>query len=124
VRLVWSNSGRMSEDDLIDIDTMLWHAGDFGRYQCMLMFLFSVINVLSAFHYFGQTFISVVPEHRCKVSGVEDPRYIAAARCSYTVVQNETYRELPCPRSWSYNNSYGYVSIVQEVCAKFLDSNE
>lgn len=58
----------------IDIDSMLAKAGDFGRYQVFLMFLFSIVNIVSAFHYFSQTFISVVPEHWCNTSelhGVE-----------------------------------------------------
>ncbi|RZB40707.1 organic cation transporter protein, partial [Asbolus verrucosus] len=105
----------MSEYDLIDIDTMLSHAGDFERYQFILMFLFSVINVLSAFHYFGQTFISVVPGHKCKLSNKEDSQYIVAAQCSNTIFQNDTYYELPCTQGWTYNNSYGYTSIVEEL---------
>lgn len=116
------NSGvflfKMGEDDQIDIDTMLWHAGDFGRYQFILMFLFSVINFLSGFHYFGQTFISVVPEHKCRIS--EDKQFVVVNQCSQTVLLNDTYYETPCTEGWSYNNSYGYVSIVEEVRLFYL----
>ncbi|XP_044256798.1 organic cation transporter protein-like isoform X1 [Tribolium madens] len=105
----------MAEDDLINIDSMLAHAGDFGRYQCILMFLFSVINLLSAFHYFGQTFISIVPDHKCKMSVKEDPRFIATEQCSYTIFHKDIYQKIPCTQDWDYNNSYGYVSIVQEL---------
>ncbi|XP_046621484.1 organic cation transporter protein-like isoform X1 [Neodiprion virginianus] len=50
----------------VDVCSMLAHAGDFGRYQILLMVLFSLVNVLSAFHYFAQTFITIQPaDLRC-----------------------------------------------------------
>lgn len=45
-------------------DRMLRLAGDFGKCQLMLIFLFSFINILSAWHYYSQTIISITPEHR------------------------------------------------------------
>ena len=108
----------MVEDNVIDVDTMLWHVGDFGKYQCILMVLFSVINILSAFHYFGQTFIGVVPDYKCKLLLDEDPRYLEAGTCSYKIYQNESVQEIPCSNGWNYRNSYGYVSIVEEVCTQ------
>lgn len=54
------------DDENVDVETMLRHAGDFGRYQILLMVLFSLVNVLSAFHYFAQTFITTQPnDFRC-----------------------------------------------------------
>ena len=50
---------------------MLALSGDMGRYQYLMMALFSIINVLSSFHYFAQTFISIEPEHWCAGSGLE-----------------------------------------------------
>ena len=50
---------------------MLAQAGDFGRCQLLLLALFSINNILSAFHYFGQIFITVEPEHHCHIPGVD-----------------------------------------------------
>ncbi|KAK4872076.1 hypothetical protein RN001_016200 [Aquatica leii] len=100
--------------DMIDVDTMLWHVGDFGRYQYMLISLFSLINAFSAFHYFGQTFISLVPEHRCKNlnKNLTHTSYLA---CSTKIIHPNETIELPCVSGWDYNSTYGYISLIQEL---------
>lgn len=101
--------------DAINVDSMLWHVGDFGRYQYMLMFLFSVINALSAFHYFGQTFISLVPNFKCQLSNEENATSVTPLQCSKILTFSNETVEIPCNSGWEYNNTYNYVSLVQEV---------
>nr|CAD7444919.1 unnamed protein product [Timema bartmani] len=84
----------------MDVDDMLSHAGDFGRYQIFLMALFCIINVLSAFHYFSQTIISVVPEHRC--------------RDTDTLQEAENISLGNCVSGWDYNLTHGFQSIISE----------
>lgn len=91
-----------------DVDSMLAVSGDFSKYQFILLVLFSIINSLSAYHYFGQTFISVIPDYVCS-DKAED--VISVKECSIEL-RNGT--EIPC-KHWEYNNSYGFVSIVEEV---------
>ncbi|KAL1493469.1 hypothetical protein ABEB36_011516 [Hypothenemus hampei] len=105
-------------DEIKDVDGMLAHVGDFSTYQAILICLFSFINILSAFHYFGQTFTSLVPEYICNTSSTNQ-----ALQCSVRVFQNNSgYIEEPCTTGWIYNNTntHGYISIVQEfnwVCS-------
>ncbi|KAJ9595127.1 hypothetical protein L9F63_013602, partial [Diploptera punctata] len=61
--------------DNMDVDDMLALAGDFGRCQYLMMILFCIINVLSAFHYFAQTFISIEPDHWC--AGTNHSRFVS-----------------------------------------------
>nr|CAD7395569.1 unnamed protein product [Timema cristinae] len=89
----------------MDVDDMLSHAGDFGRYQIFLMALFCIINVLSAFHYFSQTIISVVPEHRCRDA---DPLMSLQEAEINTSVGN-------CVSGWDYNLTHGFQSIISEA---------
>lgn len=122
----------------MDVDKMLAYAGDFGRYQYLLMLLFSVINILSTFDYFGQLFIFVQPEYWCRLPEVahlplEETRRMWSppedSSCSrydvnLTTVgavngtpdwsgRNRTVRA--CDSGWEYNLTDGYQSIVSEV---------
>lgn len=97
----------------MDFDAVLRHVGDMGRFQYLLLFLFSVINVISAFHYFGQIFISVVPQHKCKVPQDGD---FDVTSCK---INNES-----CSAGWTYDAYYGYISAVQEVIKKPPSSGE
>lgn len=87
----------------MDVDAMLALSGDMGRYQYLLMALFSVINIVSAFHYFAQTFISIEPEHWCAGSGLE---------CTEPYL-NSSMR--PCSSGWQYNLTGGFRTAVSEV---------
>ncbi|KAJ8951423.1 hypothetical protein NQ318_006852 [Aromia moschata] len=102
-------------EEVIDIDTMLNHAGDFGRYQVLLMVLFSAINTFSAFHYFGQTFISVLPDYVC-----DNGDYLEntiAQQCEIWTLSNNSYEKQRCTSGWIFNNSdtYGFIGIIEEL---------
>ena len=122
----------------MDVDTMLAYAGDFGRYQYLLMLLFSVINILSTFDYFGQLFMFVRPEYWCHLPEMahlqpEERRWMWSpaedSSCSrydtnLTTVgvvngtpdwsgKNRTMRS--CDSGWEYNLTDGYQSIISEV---------
>lgn len=99
----------MSQTSLnyVDVDTVLSFAGDFGIYQYQLIVLFSFINVLSAYHYFGQTFIALIPEYECKVLN-------SSEKCFFSYeVGNVTIKE-QC-HEFEYHYEYQYSSIVDEV---------
>ncbi|CAG9759860.1 unnamed protein product [Ceutorhynchus assimilis] len=107
----------MANDETIDVDRMLAYAGDFSRYQIILTCLFSIINILSAFHYFGQTFSSLTPEYRCNSTSYNQTETLAL-ECSIEFFKNGSkYLEEMCDTGWVYNdtNTYGYISIVQEL---------
>jgi hypothetical protein len=87
----------------MDVDGMLALSGDMGRYQYVLMALFSIINVLSAFHYFAQTFISIEPDHWCAGSGLE----------CVELDLNDSMRA--CSSGWQYNLTGGFRTAVSEV---------
>ncbi|KAJ8923756.1 hypothetical protein NQ315_010337 [Exocentrus adspersus] len=102
----------MAEEELVDIDCMLQHVGNFGRFQLILMLLFSTINAFSAFHYFGQTFISVVPDYHCDVRNY-DLNVTVPYKCHVSVSQDE----VECSTGWVFlkNNTYGFVGIIEEL---------
>lgn len=87
--------------NIVDADYVLAYAGDFGKYQFVLMTLFCVVNILSAFHYFGQTFISIQPEN-CDIN--------------YNLTKSETDNAtiFTCSNDAS-NEMFGYISISQQV---------
>ncbi|KAB0795782.1 hypothetical protein PPYR_09843 [Photinus pyralis] len=105
----------MEELSFVDVDIMLRHVGDFDRFQYLLIGLFSLINILSGFHYFGQTFISVTPEYKCKPSPYDDVNKTTYLACYKTIQEGATTKKVACNSGWDYNTSYGYISIVQEM---------
>lgn len=109
----------MADAEINNLDDMLAYVGDFSRYQAILIALFSVINVLSAFHYFGQTFTTLVPDYTCSTLDYNQEDVVTALECSIRFSKNESdvYIEKPCTDGWIYNTSNfaGFVSIVQEV---------
>lgn len=104
----------MSEANLnfIDVDTVLSYAGDFGSYQYNLIALFSIINILSAYHYFGQTFIALIPEYECKIIQT-DKNYTASQCFLYHENGNKTFKE-ECAE-WNYQLDYNYTTLINEV---------
>lgn len=48
---------------MLEVDKILEKCGDFGLMQVLMLLLFSLINVLSAMHYYSQTIISFVPKY-------------------------------------------------------------
>ncbi|XP_067013677.2 organic cation transporter protein isoform X2 [Anabrus simplex] len=117
----------------MDVDDMLSQAGDRGRYQVMLVALFAIINVLSAYHYFGQTFISLVPEHYCHLPDVDQANvslYRARDGLCSRYDRNLSGVEPPqpendwptryCNTGWEYRLEENYTTIISEmhwVCA-------
>ena len=95
----------------MDVDGMLALSGDMGRYQYLMMALFSIINVLSSFHYFAQTFISIEPAHWCAGSGLE---------CMEPDL-NDSMRA--CSSGWQYNLTGGFSTAVSEVGTVFTHEN-
>lgn len=102
----------MSDRNLnfVDVDSVLSFSGDFGIYQYYLIALFSFINILSAYHYFGQTFIALTPDFECMnktLNHTSDNCYL------YYQNENDTIKER-C-QEWNYKYDYNYTTIVDEV---------
>nr|XP_023017029.1 organic cation transporter protein-like [Leptinotarsa decemlineata] len=103
-------------EEILNVDSMLSHVGDFGRAQVMLLILFSFINFLSAFHYFGQTFISVIPEFKCDFD--TERENVTVGKCDVSETHsNGSLDSFSCPNGWSFckDNTYGYVGIIEEL---------
>lgn len=102
-------------EEFIDVESMLSHVGDFGRAQIILMILFSFINVLSAFHYFAQTFISVVPIYTCKYQCTSS-EYFSDSSCNIIFESDNSTVTRPCNYGFNYSreNTYGYLGIIEE----------
>ena len=55
------------EPELLDFDDVLPAVGEFGTYQIILFFLTAPFCFFLAFSYFSQVFITLVPDHWCRV---------------------------------------------------------
>ncbi|XP_018321665.1 organic cation transporter protein [Agrilus planipennis] len=111
------NSGdkNCKDDDLVDVDVMLEHAGGFGKYQYILMGLFGFINVISGFHYFGQSFIFTIPSYHCVETNPQNgEEELEVFSCSTRVDNTSGVFEKPCTK-WAFNGSYGYISLTEEL---------
>lgn len=100
-------------------DNILSLVGDFGRFQAVLLILFSIINILSSFHYFGQTIISVIPTVTCNVSSLKNvSELVAVGKCSIKLLHNGTVLEQSCTTGYNFDtkNIMGFVGIIQDVC--------
>lgn len=106
-------------EEKVDVDAMLRFAGNFHRYQFILITLFSAINIFSGFHYFGQTFISTLPNFTC-LPVDEVYGNLEVNKCNYYVFKDDVVEEVTCTSGYNYSSLYEYKSIVQEfdwVCA-------
>lgn len=126
-----TSSSPSSKKD-IDADDLLAQAGGRGRYQLLLIALYAFVNVLCAFHYFGQTFITLVPPHKCVIKEISSNRQSLydldgdASSCqrydvnlSGLMPPNATQkREWPrrqCDAGWRYTLPGDFQSIVSEL---------
>ncbi|CAH1642221.1 unnamed protein product [Spodoptera littoralis] len=132
---------------LKDLDDLLPYVGDFGWYQRILFLLMIPYSFFFAFVYFGQIFMTLVPEeHWCYVPelanlSVEERRHLSIPfvdgkydRCSVydvnwtSVLQNGTLTPNPewtvkkCEHKWEFNYSdVPYETIASQqgwVCDK------
>lgn len=129
-------SSKNTPKPAMDVDSMLEHAGDFHRYQVLLMVLFSFINILSAFDFFAQLFIFIAPQaYFCKLPDMnwetlsDETLNLGPAdgKCfHYNVTQTTELVDTDQPRvdnltleacqsGWHYNLTSGYQSIISEV---------
>lgn len=99
----------MNPRDVVDMDSMLRCAGDFGRYQRILFTLFSIINVITAFHYFGQTFLNILPQNNCLLSEISQS-YQTTIVCNRTIMNSTAGIQ-----NTGSDSMYGYISMTQEV---------
>lgn len=74
------------------VEEMLKRSGDFGPAQWWLLSLFCATNIISSFHYFSQTFISMVPDNLC----VEQILNCTSQNCTLDTGWNEIqFKTLP-----------------------------
>ena len=55
-----------------DFDDVLPYIGEFGTYQIVLFFLTAPFCFFLAFSYFSQVFITLVPDHWCRVPQLDN----------------------------------------------------
>ncbi|PZC70816.1 hypothetical protein B5X24_HaOG214833 [Helicoverpa armigera] len=134
---------------LKDLDDLLPYLGDFGWYQRILFLLMIPYSFFFAFVYFGQIFMTVVPEeHWCYVPelqglGVEERRHLSIPlidnkydKCSVydvnwtEVLQNGTLHPNPewgvrkCENRWEFNyTDVPYESIASQNKCSVYDVN-
>ncbi|XP_055715910.1 organic cation transporter protein-like [Phlebotomus papatasi] len=115
-----------------DVDRMLEKCGDFGRYQFFLLSLFAVVNVLTSWHYYSQTIISVVPDHWCSTeatqnlsigelrqvfSTYDDPFCSRMANEEFFPniwMESSSQRHSNCDQ-WIYDLDFGYQSMTSDL---------
>ncbi|XP_063241584.1 carcinine transporter [Bacillus rossius redtenbacheri] len=133
--------GGGEEEEGVDLDEVLPHVGEFGRYQRLLVWLVCLpACVPCGFCAFSQLFVADTPEHWCRVPALRDlpaelRRRLAAppqdsnsySKCSrYSVNWTELLEEFPaeelapnsswavepCMDGWEYDTSQIISSIV------------
>ncbi|KAH8399516.1 hypothetical protein KR215_012149 [Drosophila sulfurigaster] len=114
---------------MLEVDKMLVKCGDFSRMQWLMLLLFSLINLLSALHYYSQTIISFVPKycilnitytHRCAddlPADFEPPQKSScvplgmnestSGKCnSYNYELYMDYKSFPSEMNWICDNAW------------------
>ncbi|KAG4067767.1 hypothetical protein HA402_005539 [Bradysia odoriphaga] len=127
-------------NDFMDFDDLLPHIGEFGRYQKILFLLMIPYAWFLVFVYFGQIFITIVPEqHWCNVPELQhlsiDERvelaipltndgrskcFMYAVNFTNILLQNETNKGdwpvKPCVHGWEYNRTeIPYATISSDL---------
>ncbi|XP_066602060.1 carcinine transporter-like isoform X2 [Prorops nasuta] len=73
-------------------DDILPFVGDFGKYQCMLLFSLFPYSVAYATLYFSQFFLTLVPqEHWCKIDELIEQNYTQRERIEIGIPRTRTY---------------------------------
>ncbi|XP_055852620.1 organic cation transporter 1 [Episyrphus balteatus] len=111
----------------MEFEKVLNKCGDYGRYQFLLLSLFGLLNIFSAWHYFAQTIIGFTPPHWCYHDSISN--------LSFTEIE-EIYSKFEKPSctkllkldefgsfgasdekctEWIYNYDFGYRSISAEM---------
>ncbi|XP_064549861.1 organic cation transporter-like protein isoform X2 [Drosophila montana] len=97
---------------MLEVDKMLEKCGDFSRLQVIMLLLFSVINLLSAMHYYSQTIISFVPKYWC-ADGLDLETAAPDVSSCHPLNTNATGSET-C-HSYNYGTFMGYQSFTSEM---------
>ncbi|EDW68103.1 organic cation transporter-like protein [Drosophila virilis] len=97
---------------MLEVDKMLEKCGDFSRLQVFMLLLFSVINLLSAMHYYSQTIISFVPKYWC-ADGLDLETEAPDVSSCQPLNTNATGHET-C-HSYNYETYMGYQSFTSEM---------
>lgn len=66
------SNNNVNDDELVDFDDVLPSVGEFGTYQIILFFLTAPFCFFLAFSYFSQVFITLVPDHWCRVPQLDN----------------------------------------------------
>ncbi|EDW14822.1 organic cation transporter protein [Drosophila mojavensis] len=95
---------------MLEVDKILEKCGDFGRLQWLMLLLFSLINLLSAMHYYSQTIISIVPKYWC----ADDPTAPTPSESSCQPLSTNASHPATC-HSYRYEPYMGYQSFSNEM---------
>ncbi|KAH8360131.1 hypothetical protein KR093_010956 [Drosophila rubida] len=97
---------------MLEVDKMLVKCGDFSRIQWLMLLLFSLINLLSALHYYSQTIISFVPKYWC-ADGL-DADFEPPPKSSCLPLGANVSSSAKC-HSYNYQLFMGYQSFSSEM---------
>ncbi|XP_060649112.1 organic cation transporter protein isoform X2 [Drosophila nasuta] len=111
---------RERKNTMLEVDKMLVKCGDFSRMQWLMLLLFSLINLLSALHYYSQTIISFVPKYWCAddlPADIEPPQKSScvplgmnestSGKCnSYNYELYMGYKSFPSDMNWICDNAW------------------
>jgi hypothetical protein len=76
---------------MMDLDDVLPHVGEFGRYQKLVLWFILLPGTFPCgFHAYNQLFMAATPEHWCKVDGLDqhDLKLVRNIRYSQNVLFN------------------------------------
>ncbi|KAH8406672.1 hypothetical protein KR222_002333 [Zaprionus bogoriensis] len=99
---------------MLEVDKMLEKCGDFGRMQVLMLLLFSLINVLSAMHYYSQTIISFVPKYWYVCADGLDSVFETPQTSSCLPQGNATSKSNEC-HSYNYELFMDYESFTSDM---------
>ncbi|KAF4524309.1 hypothetical protein B566_EDAN005365 [Ephemera danica] len=99
----------------MDLDDLLPHVGEFGRYQKLLIWLVCLPACIPCgFCAFNQLFMAEVPPHWCRVPALEIPGVTQHTHSLLELKPNSSWPLERCMHGWEYDVSDISSSIVMD----------
>ena len=109
----------------VTFDDILLSLGEFGRYQKVLYFLFSLPYVLTSMQLLGWVFTGAELPHKCQKPPeiCSNTTTCQALQCSI-LINNES--SIPCQDNYEFDTRYIRDSVIKDwslICDKVLGSS-
>ncbi|XP_014674766.1 PREDICTED: organic cation transporter protein-like, partial [Priapulus caudatus] len=121
----------MTTATAMDVDDAMIKAGGFGRYQIIMFFVVSALEMFIAWHAFAVTFIGGEPDHHCKIPDgavtnetipwvADDCGNLKLATCQQFVNSSVDNSTMDCENGWWYAEESEDNIVVEWnlVCSK------